>query len=164
MLKSNIIGIDLAKNILQICHISKHGELISNKAVSRQKLKQILANQQPAVVAIEGCGSSHYWGRYAEEFGHDVRIISPKKVKGFLQGHKTDANDALAIANASLQIGLKTSKPKSEEQQTLQTLDTSRLFLSRSITALGNHLRAILYEYGIVSTVGVKGLTKAVLV
>jgi len=28
---------------------------------------------------------------------------------------------------------------------------------------LGNHLRALLYEYGIVSTVGVKGLTKAVL-
>jgi transposase len=163
MLKSNIIGIDLAKNILQICHISKQGELISNKAVSRQKLKQILANQLPAVVAIKGCGSSHYWGRYAEEFGHDVRIISPKKVKGFLQGHKTDANDALAIANASLQIGLKTSKPKSEEQQTLQTLDTSRLFLSRSITVLGNHLRAMLYEYGIVSTVGVKGLTKAIL-
>jgi transposase len=149
MLKSNIIGIDLAKNILQVCHISKQGELISNKAVSRQKLKQILANQQPAVVAIEGFGSSHYWGRYAEEFGHDVRIISPNKVKGFLQGHKTDANDALAIANASLQIGLKTSKPKSEEQQTLQTLDTSRLFLSRSMTALGNHLRAMLYEYGI---------------
>ncbi|GLS88986.1 hypothetical protein GCM10007916_00530 [Psychromonas marina] len=58
---------------------------------------------------------------------------------------------------------MKTSKPKSEEQQTIQTLDTSRLFLSRSITALSNHLRALLYEYGIVSTVGVKGLTKAVL-
>ena len=62
MLKSNIIGIDLAKNILQICHISKHGELISNKTVSRQKLKQILAIQQPTIVAIEGCDSSHYWG------------------------------------------------------------------------------------------------------
>jgi transposase len=37
MLKSNVIGIDLAKNILQICHISKQGELISNKAVGRQK-------------------------------------------------------------------------------------------------------------------------------
>nr|WP_232784842.1 transposase [Psychromonas sp. MB-3u-54] len=91
---------------------------------------------------MEGCGSSHYWGRYAEEVGHDVRIIIPKKVKGFLQGHKTDANDAFAIANASLQIGLKTSKPKSEEQQTLQTLETSRLFLSRRITSLSNHLRA----------------------
>ncbi|MCG6202187.1 hypothetical protein [Psychromonas antarctica] len=62
MLKSNIIGIDLAKNILQICQISKYGELISNKAVNRQKLKELLAKVKPAVVAIEGCGSSHYWG------------------------------------------------------------------------------------------------------
>jgi transposase len=63
-------------------------------------------------VAIEGCVSSHYWGRYADNFDHDVRIISPKKVKGFLQGHKTDANDALTIANMSLQIGLKSSSLK----------------------------------------------------
>ena len=60
MLKSNIIGIDLAKNVLQICVISKDGELISNKAVSRQKLKEILAKSNPANVGIEGCGSSHY--------------------------------------------------------------------------------------------------------
>jgi len=43
MLKSNVIGIDLAKSILQICQISRHGELISNKAVNRQKLKELLA-------------------------------------------------------------------------------------------------------------------------
>nr|WP_022941596.1 transposase [Psychromonas hadalis] len=162
MLKSAIFGIDLAKNVIQVCQISKYGELVSNKAVSRQKLKEILAKAKPAVVAIEGCGSSHYWGRYAEHFNHDVRIISPKKVKGFLQGHKTDANDALAIANASLQIGLKSSKPKSEQQQTMQTLETSRVYLSRSITSLSDHLRAMLYEYGIVSPIGVKGLTKVV--
>jgi transposase len=83
----------------------------------------------------------------AESFGHDVRIISPKKVKAFLTGHKNDANDALAIANAATQIGLKYSKPKNEEQQTLQSLDeASRAFLSINITSLGNHIRAMLYE------------------
>jgi transposase len=163
MLKSTIFGIDLAKNIIQVCQISKHGELVSNKAVSRQKLKELLAKAKPAVVAIEGCGSSHYWGRYAQSFNHDVRIISPKKVKGFLQGHKTDANDALAIANASLQIGMKSSKPKTEQQQTIQTLETSRFHLYSSITSLSNHLRAMLYEYGIVSARGVKALTTVVL-
>jgi transposase len=75
MLKSTIFGIDLAKNIIQVCQISKHGELVSNKAVSRQKLKELLATVKPAVVAIEGCGSSHYWGRYAEQFGHDVHLF-----------------------------------------------------------------------------------------
>jgi transposase len=68
----------------------------------------------------------------------------------------------LTIANASLQIGLKSSKPKSE-QQTMQTLETSRVYLSRSITSLSNHLRAMLYEYGIVSARGVKALTTVVL-
>jgi hypothetical protein len=29
MLKSNIIGIDLAKNVFQVCVISKDGELIN---------------------------------------------------------------------------------------------------------------------------------------
>ncbi len=162
MLKSTIFGIDLAKNIIQVCEISKHGELISNKAVSRQKLKELSAKSKPAVVAIEVRGSSHDWGRYAQSFNHDVGIISPKIVKGFLQGHKTDANDALAIANALLQIGLKSSKPKDEEQQTIQTLETSRVYLSRSITSLSNHLRAMPYEYGIVSARGVKALTTVV--
>jgi transposase len=84
MLKSTVFGIDLVKNIIQVCKISKHGELVSNKAVSRQKLKEIWAKAKPAVVVIEGCGSSHYLGRYVENFDHEVRIISPKKVKGFL--------------------------------------------------------------------------------
>ncbi len=162
MLNSNVIGIDLAKNILQICIISKEGELISNKKTSRQKLKEVLAKSSPSIVGIEGCGSSHYWGRLAESFGHDVRIINPKKVKAFLSDHKTDANDALAIANAAMQIGLKYSKPKNEEQQSLQSLETSRVFLSRSITSLSNQIRAMLYEYGIVSAKGFAGLRKVV--
>jgi len=52
MLKSTIFGIDLAKNIIQVCEISKHGELVSNKAVSRQKPKELLAKAKPAVVAV----------------------------------------------------------------------------------------------------------------
>ena len=39
MKNSNVIGIDLAKNVLQVCKVSKHGELTVNKAiVSRQKI------------------------------------------------------------------------------------------------------------------------------
>ncbi len=107
MNKLNVIGIDLAKNVLQACKvITDTGELAYNKAFSQQKLKELLAKSSPSVVAMEGCGSCHHWGRLAMEFGHEVRIISPKKVKAYLQGQKTDANDALAIANAALQIGM----------------------------------------------------------
>jgi len=158
MNNSNVIGIDLAKNVIQICKVSINGEIIFNKPVSPKKLKEILINERAAVVAMEGCGSCHYWARFSKEQGHDTRIISPKKVKAFLQGHKTDANDALAIAMASVQFGMIFSQIKSIEQQSLQTLEKSRQFLSKEITALGNHIRAYLYEYGITMKTGRKSL------
>jgi transposase len=158
MKNSNIIGLDLAKNVIQICKIGTHGELISNKAISPKKLKELLAKSTVSIVAMEGCGSCHYWGRLAKSHGHDVRIISPKKVKGFLQGQKTDANDAVAICIAAMQIGMTFSPLKDEERQSLQTLDSSRQFLTKELTALNNHIRAYLYEYGITMPKGRKSL------
>lgn len=162
MKNRNVLGIDLAKNVIQICKISSEGELIYNKAVSPNKLRQLLATEKESIVAMEGCGSCHYWSRLSEQYGHDTRIISPKKVKAFLQGHKTDANDAVAIAIAATQFGMVFSQIKSEEQQSLQTLETSRKLLSNDVTALGNHLRAFMYEYGITSNKGKKGLRETV--
>ena len=103
MKNSNLIGIDLAKNVMQACVIDKHGELISNKAMSPNKLKEMLDKAKPSVVAMEGCGSAHYWARFAQSCGHEVRMINPRRVKGFLQGQKTDANDAFAITIAASQ-------------------------------------------------------------
>ncbi|MDG2175666.1 MAG: IS110 family transposase [Gammaproteobacteria bacterium] len=162
MKKSNVIVIDLAKNVLQVCKVSNHGELILNKAVSPNKLKQLLSTSSPAIVAMEGSGSRHYWCRLSKSFGHEVRIINPKKVKAFLQGQKTDANDALAIAMAATQFGVRFSAVKNEEQQTLQTLETSRKFLDKELTALNNHIRAYLYEYGITMRRGQKSLREKI--
>jgi transposase len=136
MQNSNVIGIDLAKNVIQVCKIDKQGELTSNKAMNPSKLKALLAKSIPSIVAIEGCGACHYWARLARKHGHDVRIISPRRVKAFLQGHKTDANDALAVAIAATQFGMVFSQIKEEEQQSLQTLETSRKFLDKELSAL----------------------------
>jgi len=97
--------------------------------------------------------------RLAKAFGHEVRVINPKKVKAFLQGQKTDANDALAIAMAATRFSL----IKDEEQQTLQTLETSRKFLDKELTALNNHIRAYVYEYGITINRGRKSLRETVI-
>ncbi len=64
MKNPNVIGIDLAKDVIQVCKIDKHGELISNKAISPSKLKELLAKTVPSIVAMEGCAGCHYWGRY----------------------------------------------------------------------------------------------------
>ena len=164
MKKCSVIGIDLAKNVIQVCKIDQHGEIIFNKAISPNKLKALLIKQNPSTVAMEGCGGCHYWSRFAEAQGHNTRIISPKKVKAFLQGHKTDANDALAIAIAATQPGMVFSRAKDEEQQSMQTLEKSRKFLDKELTALGNHIRAYLYEYGITTNKGRKSLRETVVI
>ncbi|MEZ8297621.1 IS110 family transposase, partial [Vibrio splendidus] len=51
MLTKNVIAIDLAKNVLQACHISIYGEMLSNKPLSRQKMKEFLAKAKPSIVA-----------------------------------------------------------------------------------------------------------------
>jgi|GEM_PF-1208868 transposase len=137
----------------------------SNIAKFQPRDRQLPARSDvwtPSIVVMEGCGTCHYWGRLALSFGHEVRIINPKKVKGFLQGQKTDANDALAIATAAMQASVKFSQVKSEEQQTLQTLETSRKFLDKELTALNNHIRAYLYEYGITMRRGRKSLRETI--
>ncbi|MEZ8545948.1 IS110 family transposase [Vibrio cyclitrophicus] len=162
MLTKNVIAIDLAKNVLQACHISIYGEMLSNKPLSQQKMKEFLAKAKPSIVAMEGCCGCHYWGQLDEKFGHEVRIINPKKVKGYLEGHKTDHNNALAIANAAIQIGIKYSRPKSLEQQSMHSLETSRRFLSRSVVSLGLHIRGTILGYGIANPRGEKGLKASV--
>lgn len=162
MKKSNVIGIDLAKNVIQVCIISQDGELLSNKAVSPNKLKELLVNKKSSIVAMEGCSACNFWGRLAQSHGHDVRIIGPRKVKAFLQGQKTDANDALAIAVAASQPGMVFSQLKSEDQQRMQSIESSRKFISKELLSLTNHMRAKLYEYGITTRRGQKGFKQLI--
>lgn len=130
--------------------------------MSPRKLKEILAKAKPSIVAFEGCSARHFWGRFAKRFAHDVRVISPRKVKAFLQGQKTDANDALAIAVAVMQTGMVFSQLKSEGQQILQSIETSRKFIDKQLVALMNHMRAYLYEYGITTARGKKSFSQLV--
>tara|TARA_R110000868_G_scaffold136290_1_gene349193 strand:+ start:337 stop:1362 length:1026 start_codon:yes stop_codon:yes gene_type:complete len=158
MTKHNVIALDLAKLVIQIAKVSKHGELLFNKAQSPDKVREILANTAPSVVAFEGCGSAHYWGRLAQQYGHTACMMSPRKVKPYIGGQKNDANDAIGIAVAARQLHMTFSPIKTLEQQTIQSINTSRRFLDKTLTALNNHIRGILYEYGFTIPKGAKGL------
>lgn len=157
-----MIALDLAKKVIQVCKISKHGELVFNKAMSRNKLKMLLANHEPAVVAMEGCSGFHFWGQYAQQFGHEVRGMAPAKVKPYVSNQKTDKNDALGIATAAIQINMNFCPVKTIEQQNIQALNTSRKMLERLITKIGNHIRALAFEYGEVMSQGKKALRERV--
>ena len=58
MHQCNLIAIDLAKTVFQVCKMSRRGKIHSNRSMSRAKLIQWLPTQQLSLVAMESCGGS----------------------------------------------------------------------------------------------------------
>ncbi len=150
MTKLNVIGVDLAKNVIQISVVSPSNRELRNSALTRRKFAEFLARQRPGLVAFEACATSHYWARVAQRHGHQVKIIPAKVVFPFRQGHKTDENDALAVAEAASRPNVKLAPLKTVEQQGMQVIQRSRELLVHERVALSNHLRGLLMEFGIV--------------
>lgn len=150
----NVIAIDLAKSVFQVCVVRKLGDVVSNKTMSRAKLSAYLVQQPKAIVAMESCGGASYWARLATSIGHEVMVIPAKQVKPFRTGHKTDANDALAIAVACRAPNVLTARYLSIEEQGMQSVDRMRTLLNRQKLQLSNQLRGLLLEFGIVINKG----------
>ena len=157
---STTVGVDLAKNVIQISVVSSRGKERLNRSLTRRKFAEFLAKQQPALVAFEACATSHYWSRVAQRYGHVARIIPAKAVAPFRQGHKTDSNDALAVAEAARRPNIKEAPMKTVEQQGLQAVQRSRDLLVQESAALSNHLRGLLMEFGVVIPKGFAALRR----
>jgi len=160
MTYSTTVGVDLAKNVIQISAVSGRGKELSNRSLTRKKFTELLCRQKPAIVAFEACATSHYWARTAQRHGHTARIIPAKAVAPFRQGHKTDCNDALAVAEAARRPNVKEAPMKTVDQQGLQAIQRSRDLLVQESTALSNHLRGLLMEFGVVMPRGFAALQR----
>ena len=160
MTHSTTGGVDLAKNIIQVSVVCARGKELFNRSLTRRKFAEFLAKQQAALVAFEACATSHYWARVALRQGHVARIIPAKAVAPFRQGHKTDSNDALAVAEAARRPNIKEAPMKTIDQQGLQAIQRSRDLLVQESTALSNHIRGLLMEFGIVIPRGFAALRR----
>jgi hypothetical protein len=83
-------------------------------------------------------------------FGHEVKLIAPQFVKPYVKGQKNDSQDAAAICEAVSRPEMRFVPQKSIEQQDLQALHRIRSRLLGSRTQLGNQIRGLLAEYGII--------------
>jgi len=158
----NVVGVDLAKNIIQVSVITPAGKELQNKALTRKKFSEILARQKPSMVAFEACAMAHYWSRIAQLHGHTAKIIPAKAVTPFRQGHKTDSNDALSVAEAARRPNINEAPMKTVEQQGIQAIQRSRELLVHDRTALSNHIRGLLMEFGIVIPKGFAALHRRI--
>lgn len=93
------------------------GDVEYRKQLSRDKFRQFMAQQAPAVVVMGACGSANYWARQLARLGHEVRLIAPHYVRPFVKRQRNDATDAEAIVIAAQRPEMRFVAPKSEEQQ-----------------------------------------------
>ena len=107
---------------------------------------------------IEACSSSHYWARELTARGHEVRLMPAQYVKPYVKRGKNDAADAEAICEAVTRPTMRFVPVKSPEQQSVMMLHRVRLMLNRQRTQLSNSIRAHLSEFGIVASIGRRGL------
>lgn len=117
--------------------------------MSRAKLEAVLRDQVPCIVAMEACATSHFWGRFAQGLGHEVRLIPPIYVKPFVRRQKNDAADAAAIAEAALRPNLHYVAVKSAEHQARAVAFRTHQSFVGQRTQLINALRG-LAEFGLV--------------
>jgi transposase len=119
-------------------------------SLGRQELLEFFARREAGLIALESCGSAHWWRRKLMALGHDVKLIHAKFIRPFVQGNKADAADAKAIWTAVRQPGMRTVAGKTEEQQSMLALHRIRLSLVKFRTMQVNQLRGLLYEFGII--------------
>ena len=157
------LSIDLAKNYFQICLLDGDNKVIKNRKVTRAKLLDALRQlPRDITVAMEACGSAHYWARLCQRMGFKkVLLIPAQHVKPFVGKQKNDANDARAIGEAAQRPNLYPVPIKTVEQQDLKMLLSSRDRWVKERKSLVNHLRGHCAEYGVIIPKGINTFRKS---
>ena len=145
------VGIDLAKSVFQIANQDQRGKITFNRKLSRAKLIEWLQKSPACEVIMESCGTSNYWARLAQRYGHQARQLPANAVRPFRRGNKNDANDAVAIIEAAKRPDILDVPIKSVAQIGLQAVHNIRQRLIGNRTQLLNQIRALCAEHGLIT-------------
>ena len=156
----SVVGLDLAKQVFQVHGVDQSGQVVLRRTLKRRQVLPFFARLSPCLVGMEACGGMHYWVRALTALGHEVRAMAPVWVRPYRQGDKTDRNDAAAICEAVQRPHMRFVTPRTPEQQAVLGLHRTRQLYLKQRVALGNHLRALLQEFGIVLPRGTAAFTQ----
>ena len=148
------IAVDLAKSVFQVAVSHRAGRIDTEKRLARDRFLPYLAQQPPATVLLEACGSSHHWARQLAQFGHVVRLLPAHDVHRYVRRNKTDRADAKALLEAARNDEIHPVPIKTIEQQAITSLHCVRSTWLATRTARLNTLRGLLREFGIFIPVG----------
>ena len=123
---STTIGVDLAKNVIQVSVLSSRRKELCNRSLTRKKFAEFLGKQKPSLVAFESCATAHYWARTAVRHGYEARIIKVGNSR---------LRSVLILGARAYTYRLK--EPKSSKDRWLKAI-TDRNGHSRAAIALAN--------------------------
>jgi len=150
------IGLDLAKNVLQVHGVDERGKALLRKRLKRGEVVAFFARLSPCLIGMEACGSAHHWARELAALGHTVRLMAPQFVKPYVKANKSDARDAEAICEAVGRPSMRFVPVKTLEQQSVLSLHRARQGFVAARTAQANQIRGLLSEFGIVIAKGIR--------
>ena len=159
-MKLTTVGIDLAKNVIQVHGVDARGKVELKKQLKRNQVLAFFGNYEPCLIGMEACGSAHYWARKLEKLGHTVKLMAPQFVKPYVKTNKNDAADAAAICEAVGRPTMRFVPIKTGEQQAVLSLHRARQGFVKARTAQANQIRGLLCEYGIVIPQGIGHIAK----
>ncbi len=156
------IGVDLAKSVFQLHGVDKAGKPVLRRQLRRSQMLEFFQNLPGCLVGMEACASAHYWARELARLGHEVRLMQPSYVKGYVKRGKTDQADAEAICEAVTRPSMRFVPVKSEKTQGRLVTHKAREFLVRQRTQVVNAIRAHLGEFGIVIPKGIQNTDRLI--
>ena len=99
-MKITTVGLDLAKNVIQVHGVDERGKTVLKRQLKRDQVASFFANMPACLVGMEACGSAHHWARKLQSLGHEVKLMAPQFVKPYVKTNKNDVADAEAICEA----------------------------------------------------------------
>lgn len=162
MSQRTTIAVDLSKSVFQVASSREPGRVDSHRRLNRSRMMEFFAQQPPALVLMEACGTSHYWGRQLRALGHEVMLLPAQHVRRYRLGNKTDRADAEAMLEAYRRGSLRPVPVKSVEQQAIGALHSLRAGWMSTRVARLNALRGVAREFGVVIPMGAQRVLPAV--
>ena len=126
-------GLDLAKRVFQAHGVDETGATALTKRLHRKQVALFFSKLPPYLIAMEACGTAHYWARTLAAMGHEVRLIPPSYVKAYVK-----RGNAAAICEAVQRPTMRFVPVKTIEQQRALMAHRARSLLVRQRTMLPN--------------------------
>jgi transposase len=157
-MKSTVIAVDLAKDVIQVAVATDRGKILEHLRLNKTQFNKLLIQREPATLVFEACGTSHHWGRVAKEHNHTVRILPAQHVVPYRQGNKTDKADTEALIEANKRDGIIPVPVRSVDQQQILQIHSLREQWKKTRVQRINGLRGCLREIGLFIPLGARSV------